>query len=113
MTALPAIELSYGTDMSQDFRVRRVNFGDGFSQRSVDGLNAQPQSWRLVWEHIPDSQAETLRTFFAGLAGTGIIDWTPFGQSTALKWTGNNFSSKPSGTLISDCSVTLTQEFDL
>lgn len=113
MTALPNIELSYGTDMSTEYRVRRVNFGDGYSQRAVDGLNAQPQSWRLVWEHIADADAETLRVFFRDLGGSGIIDWTPFGQATALKWTGSSFTLKPSGTLLSDCSITLTQEFDL
>lgn len=113
MTALPDIELSYGTNMSEDYRVRRVDFGDGYSQRAQDGLNAQRQQWQLVWESIPDAQAEQLRVFFRQLGGTGIIEWTPFGQATQLKWTATGFTSKPSGTLISDVSVTLTQEFDL
>lgn len=113
MAAIPYLDLSYGTDMTQQMRVRRVQFGDGYSQRAEDGLNAQPQEWRLNWAAIPDATAEALRLFFKERGGVRIIDWTPFGQAVALKWTNGPFKSKPSGYGISDCSVTLTQEFDL
>lgn len=114
MVALPAnIEPSYGTDMSEEYRVRKVELGDGYSQRSADGLNTARQQWRLVWERLPDADAETLRQFFRNLRGIDIIDWTPYNQATQLKFTANGFSSKPVGYLKSTCSVTLTQEFDL
>lgn len=112
MVALPNIELSYGTDMSMDVRVKRVDFGDGYSQRSLDGLNAVRQQWRLVWERIPDAQAEELRLFFKSL-GAGVVDWTPFNQPLPLKWSASGFTSKPVAYIISTASVTLTQEFDL
>lgn len=99
--------------MSASYRVRRVDFGDGYGQRSKDGLNTVRQQWRLVWERIPDAQAEQLRLFFADLGGVGVIEWTPYNQPDELKWTGTDFSSKPVGTLISTVSVTLMQEFDL
>lgn len=121
MVAIPSIngedpdtlDLSYGTDMQQDYRVRRVDYGDGYSQRALPGLNSTPQRWRLVWNGISEADAEMLRKFFAGLGGVGIIDWTPFGQATALKWTGSGWTSKPSGFMKRDCSITLSQEYDL
>lgn len=113
MTALPDIDLSYGTDMTTSYRVRRVDFGDGYSQRYGDGLNTRRQQWRLVWERIPDAQAEELRLFFDALGGVGVIEWKPYNQPDTLKWTANDFNSKPVGTLISSVTVTLTQEFDL
>lgn len=113
MVALPNIELSYGTDMTEDPKVRRVEFGEGYSQRSNPYLNKNRQKWRLQYNGVTDADAETLRTFFEGLAGTGIIDWTPHNQLTALKFTAGQFRSKPIGYNANDCSVEITQEFDV
>lgn len=113
MTSLPAIELSYGTDMATNWDVDRISFGDGYTQRSNPGINSTQQVWRLIWDGVSDAEAATLRAFFAGLKGTGVIDWTPFGQSTALKWTASKYSERPTGFAINAVSVVLTQEFDL
>jgi phage-related protein len=107
------LDLSYGTDMGQEYRVRRVDFGDGFAQRSLPGFNSKPQRWRLVWNGISDADAELLRLFFEEQGGVGIIEWTPYNQNVELKWTANSWSAKPSGFLKQDCSITLSQEFDL
>lgn len=113
MVALPTTERSYGTDMTSKYKVNRVEFGDGMSQRKRPGLNSVKQRWRINYSGIDDSVAETLRQFFDGLAGVDIIEWTPHGQSTELKWTATDFRSKPVGHNSVDCSVVLTQEFDL
>lgn len=122
MVAIPHIngdpetlDLSFGTDMAEDYQVKRLNYGDRYSQRANPGLNPIQQQWRLVWNGISDDDAEMLRLFFRGLAGTGIIDWAPYGQDQAapLKWTAAGWAAKPSGFKVQDCSITLTQEFDL
>lgn len=113
MTAIPLLEMSYGTNMSESFRARRVNFGDGYSQRAKDGLNTAKQVWQLTWKNISDADAETLRVFFEGLGGVDIIDWQPYGQAVTLKWTANEFKSTPTGAMIATCSVVLSQEYDL
>jgi phage-related protein len=113
MVALPDIELGYGTQMAQDFRRKRISFGDGYSQRARDGLNNAPQVWTFTYDNIPDQQAEQLRLFFEALGGVDVIEWKPLGQATVLKWTATNFQSQPSSWRKKTCSVTLTQEFDL
>lgn len=114
MAAIPYLDLSYGTNMSAKPRVRRVEYGDGYSTRAKKGLNNVPQKWQLRWDAIPEATGETLRQFFEGLGGADVIEWTPYGQATELKWTApGDFKSKPSGYGIVDCSVTLEQEFDL
>ena len=107
------IEPSYGTDSSTEYKVRRVDYGDGYSARAAEGLNSVAQTWNLTWDNLPDADSEALRVFFAGLKGVGVVDWTPFNQATALKWTASRFRSKPSGYQVTSCSVTLRQEFDL
>jgi phage-related protein len=113
MAELPLIELSYGIEMAQDYRRKRIQMGDGYSVRARDGLNSSPQQWRLTWDNVRNAQAEILRTFFEGLGGVDIIEWTPFNQAVQLKWTATGFTSQPTTFMRSTCSVTLTQEFDL
>jgi phage-related protein len=108
-----AIEPSYGTDLNQEFEVNRVKFGDGYSQRKVPGLNADPQKWSINWENIHDDDAETLRLFFKGLRGVDLLEWTPYNQATPLKFSANRFRSRPTGYQTQTCSIELTQEFDL
>lgn len=107
------LDLSYGSDMSQNYAVDRVDFGDNYAQRAKAGLNNAPQRWRLMWSGISDADTETLRLFFEDLGGAGIIEWKPYNQAHLLKWTANGWSAKPSGFLKHDCSITLSQEFDL
>lgn len=113
MVSMPAIEPSYGTDMTQDYRRKRIQLGDGYSVRARDGINSTAQQWRVVWERIKDQDAETLRLFFEGLAGVDVVDWTPFNQSGELKFTATGFRSQPTGYDNQTCSITLSQEFDL
>lgn len=113
MVAIPLIELSYGTQLTQDYRRKRISFGDGYTQRARDGLNSTPQQWSLTWDNIRNAQAELLRVFFQDLAGVDVIEWTPLNQPAELKWTATGFQSQPSSFGRSTCSVTLTQEFDL
>lgn len=109
------LDLSYGSGMTEDYAVRRVSFGDRYSQRAREGLNPVVQQWKLSWTKIPDADAETLRLFFRGLAGVDLIEWAPYGQDQMrpLKWTATGWQAQPSGYLVTDCSITLTQEFDL
>jgi len=109
---IPFLDLSYGTDMTQEYRARRVDFDEGYAQRARR-KNGQPQQWRLVWERIKDPTAETLRQFFEELGGSGLIEWKPYGQPELLFWTASRWTGRPSGFLVQDCSIVLSQEYDL
>ncbi len=113
MPRLPQIRLSYGTELTQEYRRKKISMGDGYSVRAQDGLNAAPQRWKLIWENIPNADAEMLRQFFKELGGVDLIRWQPIDQPEALLWTAGGFSSQPSTFGKRNCSVTLEQEFDL
>lgn len=113
MTIFDTTPPSYGTDMSEEIRTKEVAFGDGYDQRSTKQVNASRQVWNVVWKGITHADAEALRVYFKGLNGVTVLSWTPFGQSAPLKFTANGFKSNPAGYANSDCSVTLTQRYDL
>ena len=110
---LPDIDPSYGTDMTQRPRRKRLTFGDGYTSRKRHGINSNPQAWNVVWENISEAEGETLRAFFEDQGGVDIVLWTPFGQADELKFSNDDFRLRPSGYGVVTCSVQLEQEFDL
>lgn len=57
------------------FRVREVQFGDGYKQSVGDGLNAELQNWPVTfvgnWQRIAE-----IRNFFKRHAGYKAFKWT-------------------------------------
>jgi phage-related protein len=87
MPALPSTpKYDYGMRLSVKRNVKKVAFGDNYSQRTRDGLNSNKQEWQIKWTRITQAEAESLRTFFGGLDGVNHFTWTPEGQSTELKF---------------------------
>lgn len=58
-------------------RVRAVRFGDGYEQRTADGINTQPAAWALSFNIRTDTEANAIETFLATQAGITVFDWTP------------------------------------
>ncbi|QEX18484.1 hypothetical protein FRZ44_37910 [Hypericibacter terrae] len=72
---------------------RIVNeFGDGYTQRSGDGLNTMPQMRDVSWSALTSDQADEIEAFFEARTGTDdAFDWTPSGEGSArvfivMKW---------------------------
>ena len=65
------------------YRVRTVQFGDGYAQVVQDGLNNETQSWPLSFEGSMD-MIQPIRDFFRRHAGYKSFYWTPPGESAAL-----------------------------
>ena len=66
-------------------RVRKSGFGDGYEQRTADGLNVIRDEWDLVFT-LKRADAESLLSFFDGLQGVSRFQWTAPGQSQALNY---------------------------
>lgn len=64
-------------------RVRRAKFGDGYEQRTLDGLNAKLQEWSLSFKS-GTTEAETIYTFLTDRGGVEAFKWTtPDGKVAA------------------------------
>ncbi|MGE0408974.1 MAG: phage tail protein [Amphiplicatus sp.] len=66
-------------------KVARAQFGDGFSQRSADGINNNPRRYRLTFGTRTTAEMQTIRTFLRDRGGVESFDWTP-PDDDAGKW---------------------------
>ncbi|RKH93612.1 phage tail protein [Corallococcus sp. AB038B] len=59
----------YGAQADAAPRVRRAQFGDGYSQRSGDGLNPVLRRWALQFSNLAKLNADALEAFLRARAG--------------------------------------------
>ena len=57
-------------------RVIKTQFGDGYEQRMVDGINNTPRSWSLGFNNRTREDIDKLYTFFTTLAGVNTCRLT-------------------------------------
>ncbi len=85
MANFPSIEASYGVTKSSAPNIRTVQFGDGYQQRLVYGLNSNPKIWDVAFNNLVEADADTVETFLdARAADAASFSWTPPGESSAL-----------------------------
>jgi phage-related protein len=66
-----------GTQLSMQPRVLEARFGDGYSQRTADGINTNPQIWSIVIDNREKAEGDAIQTFLEARAGHESFDWTP------------------------------------
>lgn len=72
-----------------------TRFGDGYTQRSSDGINPVRRDWTLVFGQITDATSAAIDSFLEANVGQSIT-WTPPG-GTALKFVCNDWSRQVNG----------------
>lgn len=112
MVALP-YEPTFQSSEQFSTRILRSDFGDGYSQRAADGLNAIRRSWNLTFNNLTATEAEALVQFFIARGGTDIIDWQPVGYGVSKKFTCESWTRTPIAGGYATVSANLKEEFDL
>jgi phage-related protein len=72
-TAANPILPSYSSILDVPFSINEVAFGDGYSQRSMMGLNFKPRKFNLVFAQIRNEVATALKNFFEGSTSPSSI----------------------------------------
>ena len=94
--------------------IRRAEFGDNYSQRAPDGLNAVKRQLMLSWPALVSTDCATIESFFlAEGSGATAFFYTPYLESTALKWTCSTWTKGYVDGDIVSLEATLVQEFDV
>lgn len=65
-------------------RVRTARFGDGYEQRTGDGINTGTAAWQLTFANRTDTEAANILTFLEARGGIDAFDWTPY-NGTAIR----------------------------
>ena len=66
-------------------RVRAVSFGDGYEQRTGDGINSAADSWSLTFASRSNADSAGIVSFLVVRAAVESFDWTPPNESTAIR----------------------------
>lgn len=95
-------------------RVLKSEFGDGYTQRVADGLNAIEHVWSVNWEGLTDSEADTLDNFLGARGGWEAFEWAPpRGAGTAVKWVCEEWERRPRHAGHADITATFRRVYDL
>lgn len=65
----------YGLAEDPEFKVKSVNFGDGFVQSQPDGLNSVKRVWSLTWGDLSEAEKDLLYDFFISRKGVYSFLW--------------------------------------
>lgn len=82
----PVVAPSLNSAREVDWRVFEAEFGNGYVQRSQDGVNPRRDTWNLVWENLSKTEADAIENFFIGTKCTEPFWWTSPRDSAAKKW---------------------------
>jgi len=92
MATFPSITPSYGIRKFSSPNVRQVQFGDGYSMRTVFGLNQNLKAYNPTWNNISETDADTISDFLDARGGQESFDWTPPGESSSFKFICRSWS---------------------
>ena len=100
-------------DMSADvaFRVKKAQFGDGYIQRTKDGINTRGEDWSLLFvgESMADYQA--VCTFLNERAGLPF-EWTPPGGAHPKGWyVCERYQPSPKGYAVWTIAMTFNKDY--
>ena len=93
-------------------RINTAQFGDGYSQRSQDGLNGLAQTFQAQWPALTVADRKTITDFLALHTVTPFL-WTIPGESTEYKWIAVDWTPGTVGGEVVSLSANLKVVFDL
>lgn len=94
-------------------RVLTAEFGDGYTQNTAPGLNNVRRVLNLEWEVLTHSEADAIVNFLKARQGAELFLWTSVHESTALKWTCDEWTDKHLRAGFRTISATFKQSFVL
>ena len=112
MATFPDISPSYGISKSSAPVVASIQFGSGYEQRVVRGINQNPKVWTLTWDKISETDSDTIETFLDARAGQEAFDWQPPNESSSYKWVCSQWSKSIDFPTLATIRATFRQVFE-
>jgi len=68
--------LSYSPQAQRKPRRKKISFGDGYSQRSQDGINSKPEIWNVSFLNRDTTEGYAIDAFLTARGGVEKFEWT-------------------------------------
>lgn len=95
-----------------DPRTNTAQFGDGYSQRSEDGLNAAPRTMSAQWQGMAAVNADVIEAFLEAHTSSPFL-WTIPLEPAQRKWIALKWARGYLGGGKVSLTATLKEVFDL
>ena len=102
----------YGASVEKKPNVRAIKFGDGYEQRSKDGINNDPAKWSLQFNMRDDVETAAIMTFLNARAGYEAFYWTPPNESTQIHVVCRTWNKTLNKFNLNSISATFEQVFE-
>lgn len=107
-----AVSVSPGSSVEVKPRVRQAGFGDGYKQRTGDGINAIVRTFDAQFTALTSAEAQTIIAFFEGRKGYLPFRWTIPGEASSRQWTAPSWRRIFGGKNVADIVVSMEENFD-
>jgi len=103
---------SPGSQLFDEPRVRKTQFGDGYVQRSPDGINNMPAKWQLTFKDVTLAAGDAMVAFLRARGGVEAFDWCPPRETALKRWTCSSWSrTLPDADGLSTVQAVFEQDF--
>lgn len=103
---------SPGTSRKYKAKLKRAEFGDGYTQVTRDGLNHLRRTVTLHWEVLTAAQADAIEDFIVDQGGDIPFYYTVRGD-VQRKWTSDLADFERTHGTPNTITLTLTEDFSL
>lgn len=112
IATLPDIPPDFGAEPTPVANVDEVQFGDGYKQRSLAGVNARRTDWRVTWTELDRAEYDALYPFLFERLKTTPFWWVPPWETAPRKFVCVSLSGpRPTSALYATITATFEEDF--
>lgn len=102
----------FGYQQTRTPRVRSVKFGDGYEQRTPDGINNDAQKWSVKFQNRTFSESNEIVDFLSARGGWQAFDWIPPFKDDAIRVVCRDWSEETTSYNLRTINATFEQVFE-
>jgi len=107
----PDFDPAPGMTVTSRPQVRIAQFGSGYSQRTVFGLNQNPKSYSFTFR-VSESESDTIEDFLDARGGAEKFLYTPPGESSSKKFICREWTKTIPSPERAEISATFVEVFE-
>lgn len=107
----PPVSPTAGLQDKPEIKLRKADFGDGYTQPTPDGLNHIRSVVTLEFGLLEPAEKEAIVNFLQARGGSEPFTYTIPGSASATRFTCNDWQVTALGASLFNVSATLRQDF--